>query len=85
MEGDVVVTCDNSAVDLFVLLASCVGVDADGKKYVRTVAYSQQAGEGDAVTCNTNNTSPEELFMNELRACVVKNSENKNAIRLGTI
>lgn len=85
-EGDVVVNCENKdAVDTPTLLASCIGVDADGNRYIRRVDYAQQAGEGDAIACNNRNATGEELLMNELRKCVVKNSENKNALRFGTI
>lgn len=84
--AEVAITCDNKAlVDIFTLLNSCFGKDSDGKLYLRYEPYSQDAGESDAVTCANNQLTPEEQFFQLLRQCVVKNSEDKNAIRLGSI
>ncbi len=82
-QGDIAITCDNKAlIDIYTLLNSCFGVKANGDVYLREEQYTQEAAEGDAVTCS-NGLTPEELFIHNLRLCVVKNAEGKNALRLG--
>lgn len=83
-QGDMAITCDNKAlIDIFSLLSSCFGKKANGDVYLREEVYTQEEGEEDAVTCSNNQLTPEEQFLHLLRQSVVKNAEDKNALRIG--
>lgn len=84
--GDNVIDCANKEMlSLYDLLNSCFGIDGDGKIYLRTHTHTQEASEGDAVTCSTNTLTSSEMFEHLVRSSIVLNAEGKPALRLGTL
>lgn len=78
--NDNALTCAKKDVLFWELLAGAIGVDASGKKYIRTHKVSPVAGSS-GISC-TNGISTEEELLNEFRNFFCLDANDDIAIRI---
>lgn len=78
--NDNVLDCNTGALTFWEMLGSAIGVQADGKKYLRMHVVTPVAGSS-AISCGSGINSPEEL-MSEMRNLFTLDSNGDVAIRV---
>lgn len=78
--NDNALTCATGELGFWELLGACIGVQADGKKYLRTHKVNPVAGSS-GVSCGNNINSPSDLE-NELRNAFCLDANGDFAIRI---
>jgi len=78
--NDNALSCSKGSLTFYEMLAACIGVEASGKKYVRTHKVTAVAGS-EGITCNSGINSEDEL-KNELRNIFCLDANGDWAIRL---
>jgi hypothetical protein len=79
--NDNAVACGNTEVTFWELLASCIGEDASGKKYIRLYATTDVA-DSKGFSCGSD--MGVEQIQNELRSLFTVNANGDMCIRTGT-
>lgn len=78
--NDNALDCAKGSLTFHEMLAACIGVEASGKKYVRTHKVTAVAGS-QGISCNSGINSEEELE-NELRNVFCLDANGDWAIRM---